>query len=149
MDSLRSKEDYYNRYATGFESSSAKVLFRPDDGTQRVQELLEIIRTAGKISASLWKQKIFFECWGMEKFRDIPFSAASEVMRAHSTHGLEDNDTRFNGRQIYMVVQPAIVAFGNEEGKNYHEYKVWAKAVVWVLKGHGALHEDSSRPGRC
>lgn len=132
LESVRRKEEYYKFSTITFDSSSARVLYRPSDGSQRQKELYNIIRTAGELFASLWKQKVFIASWGLEKFQFKKFSSASNEMMAHPAHNLEDGDDRLDGCRVRMVVHPAIVAYGNEEGHNYHEYKVWAKASVWV-----------------
>lgn len=140
-ESLQNKERYYIDHAERFDSGPARVLFRHSDTRKRVEELSEIIRIACELSASLWKQKIFMKCWSLEELQNIPFFVASREMKAHHAYGLEDQDTKLDGGQVQMVVQPALLAFGNEEGKNYTEYKVWAKAVVLISKGHGLDHE--------
>lgn len=141
LESPQNKERFYVDHAERFDSGLARVLLRDSDTRKRVEELSEIIRIAGELSASLWKQKIFIECWSLEELQNVPFSVASREMRAHHAHGLEDKDTKLDGGQVRMVVQPALLAFGNEEGKNYTEYKVWAKAVVMISKRHGLDHE--------
>jgi hypothetical protein len=132
---LQKKEEYYHHTTFLFDSGPARVLYRQCDSqhaSQRHKELLEIMRTAGQLFISLWKQKVFIAAWGLEKFQKMPFSIASNEMMAHPAMGLEEGDTRMDGWPVQMVVQPAIVAFGNEDGSNYNEYKVWAKALVWL-----------------
>ena len=130
--SSQRKEQYYRHIATIFESSDVRVLYRPCDVAQRHEELLDVMRNIGDLSSSLWKQRVFTVPWGMEKFRKMQFSVDSRMMTAHPTHGLGDGDARLDGRTVQMVVQPAILAYGNEEGENFDESKVWAKAVVWL-----------------
>ena len=126
------KEQYYRHITTVFEASDARVLYRPCDVARRHEELLEVMRALGDLFSSLFKQRAFTACWGKEKLQKMQFSADSRTMAAHPSHGLEDGDARLNGRTVQMVVQPAILAYGNEEGRNYGESKVWSKAVVWL-----------------
>ena len=126
------KEQYYRHITTVFESSDARVLYRPCNVAQRHEELLDVMRTVGDLFSSLWKQRVFTVPWGNEKLQKMQFSVGSRTMTAHPSHRLEDGDARLNGRTVQMVVQPAILAYGNEEGRNFDESKVWAKAVVWL-----------------
>lgn len=53
-------------------------------------------------------------------------------MEIHPTQSVDEGDTSKDGSLVQLVVQPAVLAFGNEEGKKYDKFKIWAKAVVWV-----------------
>ena len=130
--STHRKELYYSHIVSIFESGDARVLFRPCNVSQRYNDLLDIFRFTGDLFSSLWKQKVAIVSWGSEKFQKTSFAIDSDLIMAHPVHSLEDGDSRMNGHSIQMVVQPAILAYGNEEGKNYEEFKVWAKAVVWL-----------------
>lgn len=65
--------------------------------------------------------------------RATTFRCDSDSMEAHSTMRLETGvDSRLDGREIDFVCEPFIRAWGNEEGENYDECKVWAKGIVWI-----------------
>lgn len=130
-ESTERKENYYQDMARIFDSVNVRVFYRLSDDHQRRKELYEIIRALGELSSSLWKQKVNIVCWGLDRFQDEPFTVASDLMIAHPAYRLDEGDSRLDGLPVQMVVQPAILAYGNEEGKNYDHYKVWAKAVVW------------------
>lgn len=90
-----------------------------------------MIEEAGALSAILWKQRSLPEVQGLSAFSDKAFSAASKTMRVHeSQRSLKETE----GLPVGMVVQPAIVAWGNENANNYDMDRVWLKASVW-LKG--------------
>ncbi|KAF3770178.1 hypothetical protein M406DRAFT_53764 [Cryphonectria parasitica EP155] len=43
------------------------------------------------------------------------------------------------GKPLLMVLQPAIVACGTEEGRKYDQVsRIWLKARVWVGRGGSA-----------
>lgn len=64
---------------------------------------------------------------------DLPiFNATSSVMSAHRLHKLDEDDTRLDGKKVLLVVQPAVLAFGDENGESYDQSKVWARANVLV-----------------
>ena len=71
------------------------------------------------------------------------FRHDSEKCKAHTSHKseLEEEEARLDGLPIQMVVEPAIVAYGNERGESYGHRKVWAKAVVCVSS------EDTQKQG--
>lgn len=130
-ESTERKERYYQDMARIFDSGNIRVFYRASDDHQRRKELYEIIRALDELFSSLWKQKAYIVCRGLDRFQDEPFMATSDLMTAHPAYRLDEGDRKLDGLPVRMVVQPAILAYGNEEGKNYDHYKVWAKAVVW------------------
>ena len=86
----------------------------------------------GEFTCRLWAQKVFISVLGAKELLKQPFRANSEEYEAHATHKLELGDTTMDGKSIQLVVEPAIVAWGNERGESYHLRKVWSKAVVWL-----------------
>lgn len=93
-------------------------------------QLLEIFRSTGELFSRLWSQRAYICVVGLEEFSNHPFELESGVLEAHAMHKLERGDTSMDGRQIQVVVEPAIFAWGNERGESYDAYKVWATAVV-------------------
>lgn len=130
QESCRRKERFYHHARKRFDDYY-RVFYRATETARREEQLLAIIRSAGELSSSLWKQKVYIEPRSTS-YRGMPFRASSKEMTAHPAQRLEEDDNRMDGCPIQMVVQPAIFAFGNEEGKHYHLSKVWAKAVVWL-----------------
>jgi hypothetical protein len=128
------RDNYYHQLALSFEHSSAKALFRDDSSVspyQRLEELYGLLRDAGELFLSLWTQKVWITTRGIEELKGTDFRICSKYMEPHVCHGLLDgDDTSLDGRPVSAVIQPAIVAYGNEHGRNYDQHKVWAKAVV-------------------
>ena len=129
-ESLRRKEQFY-QYARKSFDDNHRFLYRPGDTTKREEELQEIMCSAGELFSALWKQKVNIDS-RLESYHGKAFSIASKEMVAHPAQRLEEGDTRMDGCPVQLVVQPAVLAFGNEQGKQYNEFKVWAKAVVWL-----------------
>jgi hypothetical protein len=133
-DEARKRKDAYYHRATNTFENYARVLYRKLDNAaspQRWNELYDIIRAAGELFSSLWKQKVYIES-RLDYYHGTPFNVTSKELEAHPALHLEDGDTRLDGAPVEIVIQPAILAWGNEEGKYYDYSKVWAKAIVWV-----------------
>ena len=120
---------------TKFESSQAQFLYRPSDEAgllERRTQLLNVFRSIGELTSRLWTQKVYVSTLGLNDLSKGPFHVDSTLVEAHKSHKLEEKDSSLDGVPIEMVVEPAIVAWGNERGESYDTYKVWAKAVVWM-----------------
>ena len=129
-ESVQTKDEYYD-LATDIFHDEYGFLYRQTDRNESERELYQIFCSAGKLFSSLWKQKIFidsqFDCYNQR-----PFEVASDLMEIHPTQRIDDGDTSKDGLLVQLVVQPAVLAFGTEEGQKYNKFKIWAKAVVWV-----------------
>ena len=140
------REAWYNYLTRWFEDSEAQLLLRQvsaEARRQRYEELYSIFRDAGELFAGLWTQKVWIKTWDIEDLKDKRYSSRSKDMELDVSYGLSDaNDSFLNGRRVQAVIQPAIVAYGNENGTNYDRHKVWSKAVVWV----GPAVNPSGRP---
>ncbi|KAK6501048.1 hypothetical protein TWF506_003803 [Arthrobotrys conoides] len=98
---------------------------------RRLQELSDIMNNIATLSAKLWGQRVFLKVRGYDHFRDTPYSGSSPHVRAHNIHRLETKGEHSrDGAPIAMVVRPEIVAYGNEEGEEYDQERVWTEAVV-------------------
>lgn len=63
----------------------------------------------------------------------------SELMEPHQSQRSEVPKD-YHGRRILMVVQPAIVAFGTEDRRNYDEIsRLWLKARVLMGEPEGEV----------
>jgi hypothetical protein len=110
-----------------------KHLSTDSEAAERRQELLEIFHQALQMSAQLWKQPAILKCLTLAFLDEQKFRADSEFMDAHPLHGLYDGDeTRLDDHRILMVISPVILAMGNSDGENHMQYRVWAKAIVWL-----------------
>lgn len=85
-----------------------------------------------EVSLQLWSQKAFLSVRGFPDVKDTPFSWDSSHVQAHALHHLSRPGKTHSrdGDPIHMVIQPEIVAYGNEDGSEYDKEKVWARAVV-------------------
>jgi hypothetical protein len=93
--------------------------------------LADIYSYAGQLSLSVWTQRSFLECPKLQQTSH--FFNGNEEMNAHAFHHLDDEeDTRLDGQPIIAMVQPAILAFGNDNAEHYEQHKVWAKAIVLI-----------------
>src|SRR5436189_3886796 len=96
----------------------------PEAAQKRRESLYSLFHTAGELSVRLWSQRTYLKCFGFAELGH--FNVESPLMVAHRLQMVDDDDHRLDGRPIAAVIQPAIVAFGNENGENYESYKVWA-----------------------
>lgn len=93
--------------------------------------LEDIFSSAARLALSLWTQKSYLKCLDLRDFS--LFSNGRDEIGAHALHHLDDDDdTRLNGQQVLLIVQPALIAFGNDDAEHYEQHKVWAKAMVLV-----------------
>ena len=134
-DAKKAKQMYYRELITQFESSRARALYREfseQDELDRRTQLSEIFRECGDVFSALWAQKVAVSSLARERLLKRPFDVRSREFEAHAFHKLEEGETDLDGKPIQLIVEPAIVAWGNEYGRGYDRYKVWTKAVVWV-----------------
>lgn len=137
-DAHRRKEDYYRHLVTIFEQSPAQLLYRECDEagrTERRKHLTEVFSSTGHFFSKLWAQKNNIRTMGLRELAKEGFDSRHESYEAHAAHRLDEGDQTMDGMPIQMVVEPAIIADGNERGEAYGSLKVWAKAVVWISSG--------------
>lgn len=111
------------------------LLDRSRGNEQSVKKALaDIYSYAGHLSLSVWTQRSFLECPKLQQ--TSRFFNGNEVMNAHAFHRLDDEeDTRLDGQPIIAMVQPAVLAFGNDNAEHYEQHKVWAEAIVLIDEG--------------
>ncbi|KAF3938847.1 hypothetical protein ABW19_dt0206772 [Dactylella cylindrospora] len=140
------RESYYNktelsriqrkiceREVKNFIEGPAGVLLdRNESVGDPTRELVNIFNEIAEISVQLWSQKPFLKVQGFEAFEGTDFHWGSHRFLAHPLNHLSRPNRKHSrdGCPIAIVIQPGIVAYGNEEGKEYDREKVWAKAVV-------------------
>lgn len=98
----------------------------------RHRELIGIFLDAGKLARKLWTQRTFMQT--VDKRNLKFFKVDSPYMVAHRLQKLDDDDHRLDGQEILAVVQPGLIAYGNEDGENYDDHRVWSKAIVLVVE---------------
>lgn len=108
------------------------LLSRVGGGEQLAKKgLADIYAFASQLSLSVWTQRSSIECLKLPQ--DIRFFHGNELMSAHAIHHLDDEeDTRLDGQPIIAMIQPAVLAFGNDDAEHYEQYKIWAEAIVLI-----------------
>jgi hypothetical protein len=97
---------------------------------QMRKTLEDIFYYAAQLALSLWTQRSSLKYLTL---RDLPrFFNDREDVGAHALHRLEEEDVRLDGKQVIAVIQPTLLAFGNDEAEHYDQHKVWAKAMVLI-----------------
>ncbi|KAF5965229.1 hypothetical protein FBULB1_12330 [Fusarium bulbicola] len=108
--------------------------------------LEEQINQALQQSLGLWTHRSYMRCYDLPVLqqlgRDV-FEAGSDLMQPHQAHQLgQPKQSQHHGTPIVMVVQPAIVVCGNEEGEDYgRTRRVWMPAKV-VIAGVPVSHDQ-------
>jgi hypothetical protein len=83
---------------------------------------------AAQLALILWGQRAAI---AVRTLHELPlFRIGDEGVSAHRLHHLDEDDTRLDGEEALLLVQPAILAFGSESAEHYDQHKVWAPAVV-------------------
>ena len=133
------RKQHYGVLVRSFLSGLAMLLLKRDQTEQEIEsrgrQLFEEIYNAGELSCKLLSQRSIMKCLGLRGFLGKDFrKLRPEYTRVHPLSGHGDDDMHLhNSLPIRMVVQPGIVAYGNEEGENYSQPpRVWLQALVWV-----------------
>jgi hypothetical protein len=116
-----------------FLRSPAQVFLRQgadSDLTQRNMKLRNLYYRAGEFALLLWTQRAHIRCYGQQDLQ--VFNVDSPMMSAHRLHHLDDDDHRLDGQVILASIQPAVMAYGNENAECYDVSKVWLPAIVLV-----------------
>lgn len=126
------RERHYEKFAHGVtENVSILLNFQKGEGVAlRFSQLLAIVSKAGEIASQLWSQKVHLSCTQVDP--SSVFSGNSKEMKAHPCMGLDEESHEFDGRQIDITIEPAIIAWGNERGENYDQCRIWVPATVWI-----------------
>ncbi|KAF8862258.1 hypothetical protein BDZ45DRAFT_214926 [Acephala macrosclerotiorum] len=106
-----------------------------EDVVTRDEQLQAIFQKAMDIAGRLWKQLTIVRCVYLEDLKHKIFSCESELMGAHAFHklGLDDEEeNRLDNHPIRIVVFPAVKGYGNSDGENYSQDRIWGKAIVWL-----------------
>lgn len=134
--------------AEKFLDSGAKHLLDcpSKDVEKNHRKLLKLeFEKALEYSLQLWSQRSILKCMDLEAFQSLgktTYDPPFRFMEPHQSQEL-DSSSAFRGSPITMVIQPAIVAWGTEEGERYDEAtRVWLKSRVWLgNKGESAIKE--------
>ena len=140
---LDPRNKYYKKLAYAFDDSDAHLLYRKcseEEEATRFDDLVNLFYSTGDFFSRLWSQKVYIRALDSRYLLGESFHIGLNDCEAHATHKLEENDNSKDGLPIQMVVEPGILAYGNEQGESYDVFKVWGKAVVWLSSGGGASH---------
>ncbi|EFR01013.1 hypothetical protein MGYG_04015 [Nannizzia gypsea CBS 118893] len=105
-------------------------------GNCMLQDLCHVFSAAAELSLSLWCQRTTMGCRLITLSKPKQFSQKCQLMVAHRLHHLDEDDSRLDGKEVLAIIQPAVVAFGNENAENYDKGKVWSRAIVLVDEGN-------------
>ena len=130
------KAQYADALTEKFLNSAARFCLNPETeviASERTDFLKDEISRALDFSLQLWAQRSRLGVMDLATFHRHKLGKYvyhSELMEPHQSQSSEPPEN-YHGRPILMVVQPAIVAFGTEDGCDYHEIsRVWLKARV-------------------
>ena len=144
------KEAYYLRQVDTFEHQCAVIFLETRTGQsliKRTEELKKIFRRAGTLAAKLAAQKVDVQVEYLDQlpnYTENGFSNESEVMQLDYFMRGDEDDPSWNGWEIDLIVEPAILAFGDEHGENYDDWKVWTKARVWIdMDNMASMHHPN------
>ncbi|PYI16839.1 hypothetical protein BO99DRAFT_339293 [Aspergillus violaceofuscus CBS 115571] len=104
-----------------------------DEERRRFKDLETVYRMAGDLALSLWTIRTDMRCLTLKHLPE--FQSSNGLMCTHRLHQLDEYDQRLDGQNVILCVQPAIVAYGNENGEHYDQSKVWAKSVMLMEEG--------------
>ncbi|KAF5670342.1 P-loop containing protein [Fusarium circinatum] len=110
--------------------------------------LEEQINQALQQSLGLWTHRSYMRCYDLPILQQLGcdvFEAGSDLMQPHQAHQLgQPKQSQHHGTPIVMVVQPAIVVCGTEEGEDYgHIRRVWMPAKVFNSNGQNIILVDT------
>ncbi|KAK4892652.1 hypothetical protein LTR27_008928 [Elasticomyces elasticus] len=122
--------------AKAFELGAARFLIQPLEAPLKDSfrtSLATLFEEAGGLAMRLWTQRTGIECHFRQQLANEKFAVDSHIMQAHPLHKLDDpDDHRLDGRPVKLLLHPAVLRIGTHDAENYHESRVWAKAVVWL-----------------
>ena len=124
------------RAARGFEIGPSRLLLRNMEAAMREpysKSIVALFEDAGKLSIRLWTQRPALRCLFLTQLGKLGFRIDSAAMQAHGVHKLDDpDDHSLDGKELRMVVHPAVLGMGNHDAEHYEIERVWVKAVVWL-----------------
>ncbi|KAH7027908.1 uncharacterized protein B0I36DRAFT_365041 [Microdochium trichocladiopsis] len=125
-------------YAEEFLKGAARFLCKELDAENmelRNARLAELVEQALIMSTQLWSQRSRVYCGTMEFFdATIPQDQNHTEPHKSQIRLVEEDEAAYHNLPLGMVVQPAILAIGTEDGQRYHEVtRVWLKAQLWRI----------------
>lgn len=121
------------------------------EATQRRLGLTLIIRKATELSYTLAQQNFRVQaCFRKDLTKEARKELNEpELLRPHASMRLDHDIEHIEDYDIDLVVHPAIIAWGDEQGENHHHHKLWQPAVVFsssrpVRTGCDTEHQNSN-----
>ncbi len=142
----RVRDSYYDQIVQKIHRDASVLVSSLDEdrSLRTFQELKHLVRTAGDVSALLWAQKAQMRWSKYNLGSEFTFSVDSSSVKAHPCMRLDSENHQYDGRRVQLVIEPAIFASGNEDGKNYDQWKVRLPAIGWLSEED----PDRSTPSR-
>lgn len=137
MEALaRFRNAYYKRLAENIRGDAYFLLdgLDKDKSRTRLEDLVHLIRTTGDLSAELCEQKAQMRSSKRDLRTEFLFSIDSPSIKARPCMCLETGDRRYDGRRVQLIPEPALLAAGNEDGKNYDQSKIRMPGIGWLSK---------------
>jgi hypothetical protein len=125
----------YGSIARSLEGMFAPLLknVTEEQAIKRYGELVAICSEAGFLAYNLWSQKTRMDC--VRVFgSDNVFHIKSTIMQPHASMLCDHDSHEYDGRPVQLCVEPALIAFGNEQRQDYDKYKIWMPATVWIAE---------------
>jgi hypothetical protein len=127
---------YYRRLARRISDEGSLLMEKLPENEEfaRFEELAQMIRTAGEVSAVLWAQNAQMRPSKRDIEGEFIFSNDSTSIRAHPCMCLGKANRQYDGRRVQLIIEPALFAAGSENGKNYDQLKIRMPAIGWLSK---------------
>lgn len=122
-----------------FNSNSWGVL----EHDELIADMKAIQTKAVHLALSLWTQREYFKPFSQ---KELPvFETSNDSMTTHRVPNTLASS--LNGSHVLLCLQPAIIAYGDENAENYDVSKVWAEAIMLVDETGVNELEDANKSG--
>ncbi|KAF7866850.1 hypothetical protein EAF04_005691 [Stromatinia cepivora] len=123
-----------DRKASIFLEGAAQYLMNNEALGKFGDKLYPMYREAAIISYNLWTRRTKLVCYtlhGGMGSRPV-FQPNGKEMIAHSSVAYDSHEDQLEGRAISIILHPCLKVRGTDDGKDYHQERVWAPAEVWL-----------------
>ncbi|KAJ8057845.1 hypothetical protein OCU04_013031 [Sclerotinia nivalis] len=123
-----------DREASIFLEGAAQYLMDNEALAKFSDKLYPIYREAAIMSYNLWARRTKLVCrtlHGGMRGRPV-FHPNSKEMIAHSSVDYDSHADQLKGKAISIILHPCLKVYGTDDGKDYHQGRVWAPAEVWL-----------------
>ncbi|CAD6443797.1 70c1f9a8-8226-42b3-a15d-2109d72ed539 [Sclerotinia trifoliorum] len=114
--------------AENFINSPANNLF--DKTPELMIKLQNLYQEAGNLSYHLWTRRAVLKILTLNELNPS-FDINDRMMTLHNMVK-EDVENKLTGQPITLVVNPAIISYGTEDGEDYESPRIWTPAEVWL-----------------